>query len=622
MPKVKPMLAKLVDKPFDREGWYFEVKWDGYRAIAEITDNKVDLYSRAGNSFSIYKPMVEALKKVKYDAIFDGEIIALEKGKPNFHALQNFSMKAVPLQYVIFDILEFKGKNLRKLPLSERKGILKNNFPKNKLLVYGDYVEEKGIKFFENIKKRGLEGMVAKDSESTYQEGARSGSWQKIKHFHSQEAVIVGFTEPRGSRKFMGALVLAAYNGEKLKYIGHSGGGFSSSEIKELHQTLSKIKTDKSPLTEKVSINSPITWVKPKLVCQIEFSEWTPDSRMRHPIYAGLRVDKKPEEVRLEIPEGHENPTSSPSLRGLRRRSDFQSPPLSNSGTFTNIDKVFWPDEGYTKGDLIEYYRKIASTILPYLIDRPESLNRHPNGIKGKNFFQKDIRNRVPDFVETREIFSESNQANIRFLLCQNEETLLYLANLGCIELNPWNSRVSNLDNPDYMIIDLDPGNKTFKDLVKVALETHALLDEACETHLVKTSGKKGLHILVPLAAKYDYDTIRVFSEILVRIIHKRLPNLTSVERTPAKRGGKIYLDYLQNRRGQTIAAPYCVRPWPGATVSTPLEWKEVNSSLDPSKFTIKTIFKRLKDKGDLWAGKFDKGVDLEKSIKCLKRYT
>lgn len=616
------MLAKLVDKPFDREGWYFEVKWDGYRAIAEITDNKVDLYSRAGNSFSIYKPMVEALKKVKYDAIFDGEIIALEKGKPNFHALQNFSMKAVPLQYVIFDILEFKGKNLRKLPLSERKGILKNNFPKNKLLVYGDYVEEKGIKFFENIKKRGLEGMVAKDSESTYQEGARSGSWQKIKHFHSQEAVIVGFTEPRGSRKFMGALVLAAYNGEKLKYIGHSGGGFSSSEIKELHQTLSKIKTDKSPLTEKVSINSPITWVKPKLVCQIEFSEWTPDSRMRHPIYAGLRVDKKPEEVRLEIPEGHENPTSSPSLRGLRRRSDFQSPPLSNSGTFTNIDKVFWPDEGYTKGDLIEYYRKIASTILPYLIDRPESLNRHPNGIKGKNFFQKDIRNRVPDFVETREIFSESNQANIRFLLCQNEETLLYLANLGCIELNPWNSRVSNLDNPDYMIIDLDPGNKTFKDLVKVALETHALLDEACETHLVKTSGKKGLHILVPLAAKYDYDTIRVFSEILVRIIHKRLPNLTSVERTPAKRGGKIYLDYLQNRRGQTIAAPYCVRPWPGATVSTPLEWKEVNSSLDPSKFTIKTIFKRLKDKGDLWAGKFDKGVDLEKSIKCLKRYT
>lgn len=593
--KIKPMLAKLTDTPFDREGWIFEFKWDGYRAIADLTEKKVSLYSRTGLEFTKYRPIIEAFEKIKMNAIFDGEIVALKNGRPDFHALQNFDIKTAPLQYVIFDLLYFNGKDLRSEPLKKRKEILKKNFPTHPLLVYSDHIEEKGINFFKEVRKQKMEGMLAKDGSSRYIEG-RSGSWLKVKHFNTQEAVIVGYTEPRGSRKLIGALVLAVYRGNKLIYVGHSGGGFTHKELKALHNKLDKIKTNKNPLEEKIPINSPITWVKPLYVCQIEFSEWTPDGRMRHPIYAGLRVDKKPREVNIEKP--------AQEVSKLK---------------FTNEDKIFWPEEGYTKGDVIEYYAKISDAIMPYLVDRPESLHRHPNGIEGKSFFQKDIKTKVPAFVKTKKIWSESNNANIRYLLCQNKETLLYLANLGCIELNPWNSRIQNLENPDYMIIDLDPGKKSLKDLIKVALAAHKLLEEACEDHYIKTSGKKGLHIFIPLGAQYNYDTIRTFSELLVRILQKQLPDLTSVERMPSKRGGKIYLDYLQNRKGQTISAPYSLRPWPGATVSTPLKWEEVNSRLDPSRFNIKTIFKRLDKYGDIWEGMLDKKVDLEKSIKCLE---
>jgi bifunctional non-homologous end joining protein LigD len=612
--RIKPMLAKLTDKPFNRDGWLFEIKWDGYRAIADVNKGKVELYSRRGLNFTKYKPVLDALKKLKVNAVFDGEIVALKDGKPDFHTLQQYEENHAQLKYVIFDLLEWKGKDLRPEPLLKRKEILKKNFPKDPTFIYSDHVEEKGLKFFEQVKKQKLEGMLAKDGTSAYIEGSRSSSWLKVKHFNVQEAIIVGYTKPRGSRKLLGALVLATHKDGGLKYIGHSGGGFTQSEIKDLYEKLSKIKVDKSPLDEKVPINSPITWVKPKYVCQIEFSEWTPDGRMRHPIYAGLREDKKPSEVLLEKSVST-NPTALPSLRGLRHRSDVVDTDLN----LTNLDKVFWPEEGYTKGDLVEYYDKIAPIILPYLIGRPESLHRHPNGWEGKSFFQKDIKNKVPEFVRTEEIWSESNNADIRYLLCENKETLLYLANLGCIELNPWNSRIENLDNPDYMVIDLDPAKRPFKELVKVAQEANKLLTEACEAHYIKTSGKKGLHIFIPLGAKYDYDTVRTFSELLVRILHKRLPDLTSIERTPSKRGGKIYLDYLQNRRGQTIAAPYSVRPWKGATVSTPLRWEEVNSKLDPSKFTIKTIWKRLEKHGDLWERILEKKVDLEKSIKCLE---
>lgn len=615
---VKPMLARLVDEPFDRTGWLFEVKWDGYRAIAEKEKGNVTLYSRNGNSFTeTYAPVVEAIKTIDHDFVLDGEVVALKAGRADFHTLQDYRQSKAPLHYMIFDLLYLDGVDLRSQPLVERKRLLAELIPEGDVLNYSEHVTQFGTKLFKTVRKQGVEGIVAKDAKSAYREGVRSDDWLKIKVVQEQEAVIVGFTEPRGSRKKMGALVLAAYIRGELRYIGHSGGGFTEKEITSLHAKLEKITTKKPPLQEKVPVNSPITWVEPKYVCEIKFTEWTPRGHMRHPIYIGMRPDKKPREVVREVPEETKKVTARArkSSKKVIKKDGGDMPEL------THLDKVYWPEEGYTKGDLLEYYDRIAPTILPYLKDRPQNLNRHPNGITGKNFFQKNITAELPDFIETKKIWSDSNNAELNYIVCNNKETLLYLANLGCIELNPWNSRVGSLDKPDYLILDLDPHGRPWEDLIRVAKEVRTVLDLACEEHYPKTSGKSGLHIVVPLGTRYRYEQAKEFAELIMRIVHKRLPDITSMERNPKKRGGKLYLDYLQNRFGQTLASAYSVRPYPGATVSTPLEWSEVKNSLDPSKFTIKTLFKRLEKKGDLWQPTFHKGVDLSESIRCLTEH-
>lgn len=617
--QIQPMLATLVDEPFDKDGWLFEFKWDGYRAIAEIENGSSRLYSRKGNSFekkfpSIAKILKELAQNGFPNTIFDGEIIALNDGRPDFHALQNYNETKIPLHYVIFDLLYYDGIDFRHKPLIERKTALQKIIPKHPQIILSEHIEKNGKKFFNIAKKAKFEGIIAKDMHSSYVEGHRSASWLKFKYQNEQEAIIVGYTEPRGSRKKFGALVLAAYRENTLIYIGHSGGGFTDTELGKIYTKLSKIKIETSPFSEKIPINSPISWVQPKYVCQVKFTEWTPDGRMRHPIYAGLREDKDPKDVVIEKPGESDTIIESKPSRIKKNTSEI------SDQKFTNLDKIFWPGEKHTKGDVIGYYEKISDIILPYLKDRPESLHRHPHGIQGKSFFHKDIEMKVPDFVETKMVWSESNEKEIRYLVCQNKETLLYMANLGCIEINPWNSRIQNLDKPDYMIIDLDPGNNTFDELIQVALVVHEILTTACQEHYCKTSGKTGLHILVPFGAQYEYEIVRNFSHLVVQLVHQKIPELTSIERSPAKRRNKIYLDYLQNRRGQTIAAPYSLRPYPGATVSTPLQWKEVKKGLNPSDFTIQTIFKRLKKLGDLWKPMLKNKVDLEESMRCLEK--
>ncbi|HEY0010466.1 MAG TPA: DNA ligase D [Candidatus Paceibacterota bacterium] len=620
MPRdVSPMLATLIDAPFDRAGWIYEMKWDGYRAVAEVEGGDVRLYSRNGKSFAgTYTPVVTALKSLGHDAVLDGEIIALKDGRPDFHALQQYKDAPVPLQYAIFDALWINGEDLRELPLIERKERLVGIIPESPHLFVSEHIEEHGTAFFEEMRKQSFEGMLAKDGQSRYVTKSRSKSWLKVKTSNEQEAVIVGYTEPRGSRKSLGALVLAAHINGVLTYIGHSGGGFTGKELADLCKKLSKVKVNKSPIAEKVPINSPITWVKPHYVCQVKFTEWTPSGRMRHPIYVGLRVDKEAKDVVKESPEdvgGGSELTPTPPKKAAARAKAA----TATETPFTNLTKVYWEEEGITKGDLIDYYQAMAPLMLPYLKDRPENLNRHPNGWKGKNFYQKDMKAELPDFARSVEIWSESNKAELRYLVCDNEETLLYMANLGCIEINPWNSRVTSIDNPDYMVFDLDPDTNTMDELVEVAQEFHKVLTRACEEHYIKTSGKTGLHIYVPLNGRYGYDQIRTFSELVCRLVHRKFPKNTSLERSVSKRKGQIYLDYMQNRFGQTIAAPYSVRPAAGATVSTPLEWSEVRKGLDPTKFTIKTIGKRLEKKGDLWEPVLGKGVDLAASIKCLE---
>jgi len=603
---VRPMLATLVDAPFDREGWIFETKWDGYRAIAEVKDGRVHLYSRNQRAFTdLYTPVVAALKDIPHRAVLDGEIIALKEGRADFHTLQQYKDNAAPLRYMLFDLLYLDGHDLRTVPLVERKKLLRDLIPRSDVLGYSEHRERYGTQLFDEIRKKGVEGIVAKDGKSPYREGRRTEEWLKIKSVQEQEAIIVGYTEPRGSRKLIGALVLAAYDNGELRYIGHSGGGFTDRELKNLHTMLSKIRKGRSPLRDKVSVNSPITWVEPRYVCQIKFSEWTPSMSMRHPIFVGMRSDKRPKDVVIERPQNKE------TARVVHR----------DALTLTHREKVFWLEEGYTKGDLLDYYEEMTDLVLPYLLDRPQNLNRHPNGYKGKNFYQKNITTKLPDFVATAKIWSDSNAAELNYIVCQNRETLLYLANLGCIELNPWSSRVGNIERPDYMILDLDPHGRSFDDVIRVAREVKSVLDKACEISFPKTSGKTGLHIAIPLGARYRYEDVRQFAELIMRIVHRKMPDITTLERNPKKRGDKMYLDFLQNRFGQTIASPYSVRPYPGATVSTPLDWSEVKEGLDPSKFTIRTIGKRVKKKGDLWKGVLSKGVDLSDAIRCLQEH-
>lgn len=620
------MLAKLHDKAFNDPNWIFEIKWDGYRAIAEINGKNTRLYSRNGLSFEKNYPLVvAALSNIQHDCILDGEIVALDdKGVPRFQLLQQYGMDGdVPLRYYVFDLLRLDGKSTEGLPLSDRKELLKKLLPEDDTIIYCDHVAADGINFFKEVKRVGLEGMIAKRLDSTYHENTRSSDWLKVKHMLTDEAVIAGFTAPRGGRKYFGALVLGSFEKGKLKYIGHTGTGFDDKTLKRLYAELKSLITETNPFGVKVKVNSPVTWVQPKLVCNIKFTEITSDGNRRHPVFEGLRTDKSPREVKLEAPVETEKDEPVSNKRTVNKQKDTMKT-TPNTGTkkvsFTNTDKIFWPDEGYTKGDVIDYYNRMYQYIMPYLKGRPESLKRNPNGINGQAFFQKDAGEHAPEWVDTFKVWSESNDKKIDYIVCNNKPTLLYLANLGCIELNPWNSRTTKPDNPDYCILDLDPSdNNTFDQVIETALAVKEVLDKAGVASYCKTSGATGLHVYIPLGAKYDYEQCRQFAQLVAQMTNELVPDFTTLERSLSKRRkDQLYIDYLQNKKGQTLAAAYSIRPKPGATVSTPLDWKEVKIGLDPHAFNINTIQQRVEKKGDLWAPVLKKGIDMMKALKQL----
>jgi len=606
--EVKPMLATLTDGPFDRDGWLFEIKWDGYRAIAEVEKGQVRLYSRNNIDFNVKYPVIaDELKKLRRDLVLDGEIVVVdESGMTSFQLLQQYTSGSQGrLAYYVFDILWLDGHDLRQLPLVRRKEILRTVFKNNGVLRYSDHVEHDGVSFFDVAVKNGLEGIMAKDGQSPYQAGVRGEAWLKIKTRARQEAVICGFTEPRGSRSYFGALVLGVYEDSELRYVGHSGSGFNEKSLALLTKKLEPITQPTSPFKKAPKTNMPVTWVEPKYVCEIEFHEWTADGIMRQPIFLGLREDKAAREVKRELSVRKE--------KAVQKKVTM--PPKVPT---TNLDKVYWPDENYTKGDLIVYYEKIAETMLPYLKDRPQNLHRHPNGIKGASFYQRDIDSH-PDWVETVSIRSEEEDKETCYVLVQNPETLIYLANLGCIEINPWNTRVKTINYPDYLAIDLDPEDIDFEKVVETALVVKEVFDDAGLPSYCKTSGSTGLHIFVPMGAKYPTDMVKQFAELIANLVHQRCPEFTSIERSPSKRQKKVYVDYLQNRAHQSLASVYSVRPKPGATVSTPLDWAEVKKGLSPSQFTIKNMPARLKDVGDLWRDVLGEGIDLETALKKLQ---
>ena len=611
---VKPMLATLAEQPFDRPNWLFEIKWDGFRAIAEI-DREIKLYSRSGQDFSQkYPEIAQGLKAIKNTAVLDGEIVAVdEAGKPHFQLLQNYARNKKRLLYYVFDILYADGKDLQPLPLLERKTILRTILPQSDIIKFSEHVEGKGTELFALASEQNIEGIMAKNGGSPYRQGQRGPEWLKIKTHKRQEAVICGFTEPKGSRHYFGSLVLGVYDNGALQYVGNSGSGFNHASLQAIFTKLKPLITKTSPFDYKVTALAPITWTKPILVCEVEFTEWTEDGQMRHPIFQGLREDKKATNVVRE----HEAPTE----KIMSAPNSYNPSIMKNSlVSFTHLEKVYWPKEGYTKGDLIEYYTSVAEFMLPYLQDRPESLLRHPNGIDKEGFFQKNIPETHPSFVQTISLKSETDEKNVNYLVCQNKDTLLYMANLGCIEINPWNSRIKNLEYPDYAVLDLDPGDIGFDKVVIVAQEIHELLEKLGAAGYCKTSGKTGLHIFIPLGGKYTHEQSRQLSELLAHKIHDTIPATTSIVRNPAKRKDCIYIDFLQNRIGLTLAGPYSVRPFPGATVSTPLSWSEVNKKLDPAKFTIKNTLRRLEKLGDIWKPVLGKGIDMKKVLNNLSK--
>ena len=653
------MLATLVDESFDDDNWVFEIKWDGYRAIGSVINGKTELYSRNNISFKEkYSPVSEALKDFDRNIVVDGEIVSLdEHGFSRFQYLQNWQKDAQgELVYYLFDLLWLDGYDLTRLPLVERKNILRQIIPENDVTRYSDHIEKNGKQFFEIAKKQGLEGIIAKNRNSAYEFDSRSKNWLKIKTAAQQEAIICGFTAPRHGREYFGALILGVYENDKLVYAGHSGSGFTQKTLKETWDKLRPLITDKCPFSTKPKTNMPATWVRPKLICEVKFQEWTQDHIMRVPIFLGLRIDKKITEVKKEKEmttqkikntnikkqkeEEQKQKSSDNSKDQSNKKKGAKSPAkkikiekewLSKDEEnkivklnghelkLTNLDKIYWKKENYTKRDLLNYYYGVAPYMLPYMTDRPQSLNRHPNGISGMSFYQKNVEGKVPDWTETFEEFSESTNENVHYFVCKDEASLIYMANLGCIEMNPWHSTIKRPDNPDYCLIDLDPHEIGFDKVIETAQAVKRVLDQLRIPSWCKTSGATGLHICIPLGAKYNYDQSRQLAELLVNIVHHEIPAITSVERSPSKRRRKVYLDFLQNRKGQTIACVYSARPKPGATVSTPLFWEEVRKGLSPQNFTIKNLFERLKTEGDIFKPVYEKGIDLKKTLQTIE---
>ncbi len=620
---VAPMLAGVGGKIFDDPDWVFELKWDGYRMISHITDGKVQMYSRNGISFNTKFVRIEKqLRRISHDTILDGEVVVVDKnGLNDFQLLQNYDENTPgTLRYYVFDMLFLNGHSMLDLPLLERKSLIPDVIEGLQEIVYCEHIEGLGKAFYEKATGAGMEGLIAKKADSIYSPGFRTSSWLKIKRVESAEAIICGFTESTKGGVPFGSLILGMYEKGKLRYIGNCGSGFSDVYQKDLLKKLEAIEIKSSPFDKKINLKGRAPhWVKPEIICEVKFSEWTKSGQLRHPVFKALRDDKSTTEISVEgyeemkdLPENIKGSEPNHSEPAQEDSDDYIDPAQVH---FTNLDKIYFPKTGIRKYDLIDYYQKIAETILPYLIDRPQNLHRHPEGITKKGFYQKNSEDE-PEWIETIPLYSGSAKREIAYLLCQNEATLLHMANMGCIELNPWSSRVNSLEFPDYTVIDLDPSTKsTFPQLIEVALTAKEILDAAGINASCKTSGSDGLHIYIPLGAQYTYDEARDFTKLLCYHIRDRLPKTTSMERIIKNRKGKIYLDYLQNRKGQTLASAYCVRPREGAPVSTPLLWAEVNEKLRISDFNIHTVPKRILEIGDLFIPVLQEGIDMAKVL-------
>lgn len=675
--EAKPMLSSLTDKPFNDKNWIFEIKLDGVRAITlvNIRDKACFIRSRSGDIIThrypeIEKTLTSALNEaiIKDFAVLDGEIVVLDKeGYPNFQNHQKRmnidSLKSIdilsnlyPAVYYVFDILYLDNNILKETPFIERRKILSFLIKKeNEKIRLSDYVEEFGINVFETIKSMNLEGVIAKHKNSRYYSGTRSKDWLKIKNIKTQDCIVIGYTRGEGNRKnYFGSLLLAAIDNKnkndnldspddsQLKFIGHTGSGFNFENLPIIYQKLREIETIQCPIRNVPYLNRETIWVKPTTVIEVKFNDWTNNKIMRAPIFLRVRNDKPPSECVIEISDRIFNDIAAGDINksqvnnNINKNKHSSSPVTENNKSFSHLKKEFWKATrdrpAITKRDLIDYYDKMSMHLLPFLQDRPLSLSRYPDGIHGKAFYQKDWKFDKPTYVKTVKVYSESNyEEEINYIVCNNNETLLWLINLGCIEIHPWNSRVNDynecnkmdlletkecgLNYPDFIVFDLDPylnvddensskepayGLEAFKETVEIAYGLKDIFDGLNFKSYVKTSGKTGLHIFLPIINLYSHKQAREFAKVISQILKKSMPSKITTEWKTTDRKGKVFFDYNQNSIGKTLASIFSVRPIENAPVSVPLKWEEL-SGIIPTDFTIMTVPEIYKRKINSW---------------------
>ena len=668
--KLDPMMARLVDEPFSHPDWLFEPKLDGFRIVAFLRRGEVRLRSRSGLDITAKFPEVaeELAAQPEEEMVLDGEMVALdESGLPDFELLQgragfpkhldlsHLKVEA-PVRYYVFDLLHVNGSSLHRMPLSGRKELLDRVLAAGDLVQSVEYRVGDGQGFFRAVSRLGLEGIVAKRLDSPYEPGRRSGSWLKVKRVQAQELVVGGYTEGAGARReTFGALLLGYYDEGELRYAGRVGSGFDSSTLAELSSYLRKRHIEESPFVPDPELDSlDARWVKPELVAQVRFSQWTEEGRLRAPVFEGVRPEVDPRSVRRESADS----ASSLSLVGPRaQETELQEALEHLSDTrdealtlrvgdwrvnLTNLNKELWPAadgrSAVTKRDMIRYYSRVGPTLLPHLRGRPLTLTRYPNGIHRGSFYQKHWSQPLPEFVDTVKLYSSHNEGDSEYIVVNNLATIIWLAQLANIEFHPWLSRTvrepdaghlsadftgsdesidgSVLNSPDFIVFDLDPyvysgrekpgeepelNRRAFAKTTEVALELRDTLAQLSLSSFLKTSGKTGLHVYVPVLRQYSYRVTRKTCETIGRFLMQNRPRDVTMEWSVRKRAGKIFLDHNQNVRGKNMASIFSLRPLPHAPVSTPLRWEELGS-VYPTDFTIETVPDRLDAVGDLWA--------------------
>ena len=584
------------------------------------------LWSRNGNDLTATFPEIaRAVRGLPFGhVIVDGEVVVHDAaGLPSFGRLQkrgrlqnhaDIQRAAVelPARMYVFDLLAVGDLDLRGLPLLARKQVLREVLPPAGPLHYCDHIAETGELMYEHVTQMRLEGVVAKKADSIYV-SARSGSWMKIRAVETGDFVVVGWSEPPGERQALSSLHLARYRGDTLVHAGSVGTGFTTEQLGEIREMLLEIEVDECPATgEGVFMPGRAQrWVRPELVAEVRYREWTEAGLLRHPSFLRFREDKRPRECFLD--------DDAASPEALAEPLPVRAPSETREVHFTNLDKVFWPEEGYTKGDLIDYYRAISPWLLPYLADRALVMTRYPDGIDGKSFYQKDAPEWAPDWLRTETVFSESSGRDLNYFVADSPEAILYIANMGTIPLHIWHSRLETPSRPDWCVLDLDPKEASFGDVIRVARCIRRMCEEAGLPCYVKTSGSSGLHVMIPLGRRCTYEQSQLFGGVMSRVIAVELPEIATVERRVSRREGKVYLDYLQNGHGKLIAAPFCVRPRPGAPVSMPLEWSEVVDGLAIEQHTIRTAPARMAALGrDPLAAVLEEEPDLVAALERL----